>query len=245
MHAVVGLHVQCYFVLVNVLYVVRGVDMKNTLGVNKNHRLHLSGDYNSMPLVSQCYPFVSSYLGVLNEVIAKALEQYSKVFAFRCDLRVPECIDAKPDVFNNDVISRFIESLKAKIKHNRQAVAKEGAYAHDTKVRYFWVREVGEQGRVHFHVVILLNGHAFNWLGTYGASGDNMANRVCAAWSSALGLAIEDGRPSVHFPQSPSYMLFRGDPQSVDAFFQRASYLCKVSTKHHGLGHHSYGGSRG
>lgn len=34
-----------------------------------------------------------------------------------------------------------------------------------------------------------------------------MANRVCEAWSSALGLSVEDGRPSVHFPQSPSYTL--------------------------------------
>lgn len=219
--------------------------MKNNLGVNRNHRLHVSGSYNYMPLVSQQYPFVSDYLAALNGVIDKALEQYSRVFAFRCDLRVPGCIDAAPDTFKNEVMSRFIESLKAKIKHNRRVAVKEGGYVHDTKVRYFWVREVGDQGRVHYHVVILLNGHAFNWLGTYGSSGGNMANRVCEAWSSALGLSVEDGRPSVHFPQSPSYTLTHGDSQSKDAFFQRASYLCKVATKHHGYGHHGYGASRG
>jgi hypothetical protein len=226
-------------------FVVRGINMQGNNGVNKNHRLHISGGYNSMPLVSQRYPFVCDYLAALNGVIARALEQYSKVFAFRCDLRIPEWIDAKPDDFKNEVMSRFIESLKAKIKHNRQVISKEGGYAHDSKVRYFWVREVGDRGRVHFHVVILLNGHAFNWLGTYGSPSDNMANRVCEAWSSALRLPIEEGRPSVHFPESPSYMLYRGDSQSVDAFFQRASYLCKVTTKQHGFGHHGYGNSRG
>lgn len=100
--------------------------MKNNLGVNKNHRLNVSGSYNYMPLVSQQYPFVSDYLAALNGVIDKALEQYSRVFAFRCDLRVPGCIDAAPDTFKNEVMSRFIESLKAKIKHNRRVAVKEG-----------------------------------------------------------------------------------------------------------------------
>ena len=45
---------------------------------------------------------------------------------------------------DNAIIERFIESFKAKIRHNRQLAFLANKYAHDTVVRYVWTREVGQ-----------------------------------------------------------------------------------------------------
>lgn len=187
---------------------------------------------------------VTEYLAALRSVLERSLAQYGRVFAFRFDLRLPEGTDACSELFPNSVVSSFVESLKAKIRHNREAARENGTLTHDTKVRYFWVREIGDRGRVHYHFTVLLNGHAFNWLGRYQSSEGNTANRVCEAWASALGVSIAFAKPLVHFPENPSYMLSRGDHESIGSFFRRASYLCKARTKQYGFGHHGYGASR-
>ncbi|WP_404303086.1 inovirus Gp2 family protein [Alicycliphilus denitrificans] len=218
---------------------------RDNFNLNKNHHLHYCGEYNSMPLMEGGYRMISEYLAALNAVIVNALAQYGRIFAFRFDLRLPDCVDARPDEFSNYVASKFVESFKAKIRHNRVCASKAGSFVHDTKVRYFWVREVGDFGRTHYHFVVLLNGHAFNWLGRYQTSTGNTANRVFEAWASALGVTVESAKTLVHFPENPSYMLLRDDPESVAAFFRRASYLCKARSKEYGFGHHGYGASRG
>ena len=212
--------------------------------LNKNHHPHFSGEYNSMPLMGGNCPMIREYLEALNSVVGKALSQYRRVFAFRFDLHMPADVDANSDGFCNSVVSRFIESFKAKIRHNRKCAAKTVSFVHNTVVRYFWVREVGDIGRVHYHFVVLFNGDAFNWLGRYQGSGGNTINRIWEAWASALGATVESVKPLVHFPENPSYILLRDDPKSIDAFFRRASYLCKAMTKQYGFGHHGYGASR-
>lgn len=213
--------------------------------LNKNHHLHADDEYRSMPLVDGGYVMVQEYLDSLNRVMVQALQAHGKVFAFRFDLHLPSNAEASSQACSNQIVSRFIESLKAKIRHNRMTARMTCSQVHDTRVRYFWVREVGVQGRVHYHFVVLLNGHAFNWLGNYRPMGDNMANRIWEAWASALGVTVECAMSLVHFPKNPSYILFRNEFPSIQAFFQRASYLCKASTKQYGYGHHAYGASRG
>ena len=212
--------------------------------INKNLHLYYGDSFGAMKLLDGSGPMVLEYLSSLRRVIGNALNDYGKVFAFRIDLHFPEVPGCCDWLRGSKEISRFIESFKAKIRHNREVVKKSGGLVHQTKVRYFWVREVGEQGRLHFHLVVLLNGQAYNWLGNYQSAGGNMANRVWEAWASALGAPVEEARTLVHFPVNPSYMLRRDDPGSVAAFFQRASYLCKARTKSYGAGHHGYGASR-
>lgn len=212
--------------------------------INKNHRLYSDEVYQSLPVMNGHYPMIEDYLRVLHEVLTKAMHQYRRVFAFRVDLHFPVGTGWGHDEFYNSVVSRFIESFKAKIRHNRALTSKASTYAHSTKVRYFWVREVGDCGRVHYHVAFLLNGEAFNWLGNYQSSAANMAHRVWGAWASALGESVERAKTLVHFPENPSYMIVRDDPASAAAFFHRASYLCKARTKQYGAGHHGYGASR-
>ena len=212
--------------------------------VNKNHRPYVGDKYHSLPVMSGHYPLIEGYLQVLHGVLTKATHQYRRVFAFRVDLHFPARTSDSYDEFGSAAVSRFIESFKAKIRHNREVALKTSSFVHENKVRYFWVREVGECGRVHYHLVFLLNGDAFNWLGSYRSSGGNMVNRIWEAWASALGETLERAKTLVHFPENPSYMILRGDTESVAAFFHRASYLCKAKTKQYGFGHHGYGASR-
>lgn len=216
--------------------------MNNDL--NKNYHVYQGDQYNGLRIMGNVYPMIMECLEVLHGVVSKSLADHSKVFAFRFDLRFPEHMQADSVESNNTVVSRFIESFKAKIRHNRQGLAKNGVPYHDTKVRFLWVREVGERERVHYHFVVLLNGHAFNCLGNYQATEGNISSRICEAWASALGEAVERAKPLVHFPKSPAYCLLRNDIRSVSEFFYRASYLCKVQTKQYGHGHHCYGASR-
>lgn len=228
------------------IYITNEVEMNpGSIFGNKNHRLHVDDTYRGMPVLSSSLPMMKEYLQSLHMVVEKAVNEYGRIFAFRVDLRLPDSMVYEDLASSSAVVSRFIESIKAKIKHNREIARNSGGLVHDTRVRYFWVREIGEQGKVHYHFVVLLNGHAYNWLGDFRSVGGNMANRICEAWTSALGIAVEYAKPLVHFPENPSYMLRRDDPVSVAAFFQRASYLCKARTKQYGSGHHGYGASRG
>lgn len=212
--------------------------------INKNHHLYFDADYRSLPVMSGNYPMIEEYLQALYDVLMKAMNQYGRVFAFRVDLHMPCDQGSASDVFCNSTVSQFIASFKAKIRHNRTVVAKSGSFFHDTSIRYFWVREVGDCGRLHYHLVFFLNGYAFNWLGNYQSSETNMANRIWEAWASALGVTVESAKTLVHFPENPVYMVFRDKPESVAALFHRASYLCKARTKQYGSGHHGYSASR-
>ncbi|MBW8777971.1 MAG: inovirus Gp2 family protein [Burkholderiales bacterium] len=213
--------------------------------LNKNLDLTYDEEFMGLPLMVARRPFVVEYLEVLHGVMRKALEAYGRVFAFRCDPRLPQGMEAGSEYFRNDIASRFVASLKAKIRHNRDSAASTGMRVHDTEVRYFWVREVGDAGRVHYHFVFFLNADAFRWLGDYESPRSNTRKRVMEAWASALGMPVEETQGLVHFPDDSSYLLRRDDPASLRAFFWRASYMCKAETKQYGHGHHGYGLSRG
>ena len=211
---------------------------------NKNLLIHYGGDYCGLPVQGDKGPFFQQYLERLQGVIDSALQQYSRVLAFRIDLRFPVGIILPDDHCTNKVIERFIKSLKAKISNNRKNARQENKYAHDSVVRFVWTREVGSNGKPHYHMAILLNFDAFNALGKFETGRDNMFNRLEQAWASALGLSVEAVRGLVEIPANSAYCLRRNDPQSQADFFYRASYLCKVATKVYGNGQHGFDASR-
>lgn len=211
---------------------------------NQNLLIQYGSDYYGMPIQSDKGPFVQQYLERLRGVIENALQQYARVLAFRVDLRFPVGISLPEYHYTNQVVERFLESFKAKIRHNRQIARQENKYAHDSNVRFVWAREIGGNGRPHYHMAILLNFDAFNALGKFEAGRDNMFNRLEQAWASALGLSVEMVRGLVEIPANSAYCLRRHDPQSQADFFYRASYLCKVATKVYGNGQHGFGASR-
>jgi len=211
---------------------------------NRNLRLYDIPTYKGSKIQEQKGPFIEENLATLHRTITRAIAQHREVFAFRFDLRLPQFLKYMPQKYQNEVIDRFIESFKAKIKHNRRMALRENPKAHDSLVRFVWAREFGHRGRPHYHFAILLNKDAFCALGRYARGIDNMYNRVHSAWASALDLLPDDVMGLVHFPDNATYVIHRDNQDSFDEFFFRASYLCKSSTKAYGDGGHGFGASR-
>ncbi|TLX69938.1 inovirus Gp2 family protein [Pseudomonas nicosulfuronedens] len=190
---------------------------------------------------------IEQYLSRLHSAIERSLRQYARVFAFRVDLRLPLSIELPDYACTNEVISRFLESFKAKIEHDRQRARARHRYAHDSKVRYVWAREESRGERPHYHLLILLNGDAYFTVGRKTSSEQNIFHRLQQAWASALGLSVEEVSGLVEIPRAAGYLVSRaaGDHGELANLFRRASYLCKAATKNYGDGQHGFGCSRG
>lgn len=212
---------------------------------NTNLSLHYDDTFNDLHVQIDKCPFIREYLERLFQTILCTISQYPRVFAFRVDLRLPMGIPLPDLLLTNVAMDRFIESFKAKIRHNRYKARQERPYAHDSKVRYVWAREISQNGVPHYHVAILLNNDAFCSLGSFSSDRDNMFNRLEEAWASALCLSREDVKGLVEIPRNASYKLHRDDRDSQADFFYRTSYLCKADTKVYGDGSHGFGASRG
>lgn len=210
---------------------------------NPNLTFHYDNTYLGLPVQFDKGPFIREYLDRLYQTIYRALNQYPRVFAFRFDLRLPSSRSTFDPSYENEVIDRFIESFKGKIRHNRQMAFRNNKYAHDTVVRYAWARE-GQHSHPHYHLAILLNYDAFCALGKFESGRDNMFNRLQEAWASALRLPLDAVIGLVEIPSNPYYHIRRDDHASVADFFYRASYLCKSATKVFGNGGHGFGASR-
>ncbi|WP_338131844.1 inovirus Gp2 family protein [Pseudomonas lactis] len=189
-------------------------------------------------------PFVEQYLERLYQTLQYALSDYARVFAFRFDLRLPCRKQLSGDAMTNQVIQRFKASLAAQIRHDRERARIRNRSSHDTCVRLFWVREVGQGGRPHYHCIVFLNRDAYRSLGHIESERKNMYNRLELAWASALRLSVADVLGAVHIPKGATFHLTQHEYFGHDEFFRRSSYLCKVATKAFGDGQHGCGGSR-
>jgi len=211
---------------------------------NTNLHFYHEHSYAGMPIQFDKGPFIREYLDRLSVTIGNALNEYPRVFAFRADLRLPAHGLLPSEAYTNVVIDRFLDSFKAKIKHNREMARKRLQYAHDSRVRYVWAREVAGSGRPHYHLLILLNLDAFCTLGRIASENDNMYSRLDEAWASALGISVEAVSGLVEVPRDAGYRIYRENPESQKPLFYRASYLCKSATKHYGDAQHGFGCSR-
>ena len=216
---------------------------------NRNLRLYSAATFQGLPIMVEKGPFILGYLEALNRTINLALDQYPRVIAFRVDLRLSRLMGFTDDALSNRVISRFIESSKAKIEHNRDKAREQYKYAHDCRVRYVWAREVGCGGRPHYHLLILLNRDAYYTVGRLQPQRPNMISRMQEAWASALKCEVEQVRGLVHIPPNAEFRVDRnvrpGNVDQLPELFRRASYLCKAATKRYGDGSHGFGCSRG
>lgn len=201
---------------------------------NTHLQLYNERTYRGLPVNLNHGPLIEEYLDALHDVVEAALRANRRVFAFRVDLHLPaDCCD-EHGLYDNNIVRRFIESLKAQIKHNRMLAKRERPTAAGTAVRYMWVREQRNSEHPHWHLVILLNFDAFRSIGQFRLGNDNMYSRVVKAWASALQLPVTEAEGLVHFPDKPAYELYRDDEASLQPFFHRASYLCKAETKRYG-----------
>lgn len=180
------------------------------------------------------------YLDKLYFVIRNALSDHAKTLAIRVDLRL------SPDWFNNDMppchpnlshdlMTRFIRSLMAKIVSYRQRLTNQGKRAHRCTLRYYWVKEIETSSYPHYHALLFFNKDLFWQLGCFNSAGHGLSSMIQEAWLSALGLAKYDAyRSLVHFPDNPTYVLDRSQPDfeaNFKALVFRASYLAKDRSK--------------
>ncbi|MGM3172741.1 inovirus Gp2 family protein [Dickeya lacustris] len=190
-------------------------------------------------------PFNEAYLSRMISVINNAVDEHPRTMAIRVDLHLPddEC-NAR-----QGLMSRFIESLDAKIEARYRSKQKQGKRTYSSHLRHLWVREVGEENqKSHYHVVLFVNNDTFNCLGSYDESGTGLASLIQAAWLSGLGLSNRpDYRTLVHFPENPLYYLDINaeDYRTIyDRLTFRVSYFAKERTKSYCREERSFGCSQ-
>ncbi len=216
---------------------------------NNNLSLHYGDTFEGLPLQIDKGPYIREYLSALKQTIELAMAEYPRMLAFRVDLRLPRGIELQDYANTNQVISRFFESFTKKIRYHQGKVRQRDGYARGCKVRYVWSREVGQEGKQHYHVLILLNGNAYYTVGRLRSERVSMISRIEDSWAGALGLSVDQVRGLVHIPENAEYRIDRyvrrDDVDELPALFHRASYLCKVATKSFGDRQHGFGISRG
>jgi len=210
---------------------------------NNNLHLHYEDTFRDLPVMAFHVPFITEYLERLLETTQLALNDHRQVFALRFDLRFPGNDSASES--DSTVISRFVDSLTERIQTARKRAEHLNGTAHQTSVRWCWVREIGQEGRPHYHFVLLLNRDAFHTVGRFQSERENLYSRIQAAWASALGISFEDADGLVHIPANATFHLSQDDPAAMDRYFHRVSYICKAATKDYGSRCRAFGCSRG
>lgn len=180
------------------------------------------------------------YLNRFEQVINLALAKHPRTLAARIDLHLPN------ETSRNDknVISRFTDSVKAKVKADRKRSKKTNPKAHDSEVHYIWVKESNQIGnKVHYHILLMFNKDAYWTLGNYIAEG-NLADLIVQAWCSALGVDKEKYRSLVYFPKNPCYHINRNaltKTHDYQALLGRINYMAKDRTKQYSNQARSFG----
>jgi len=212
---------------------------------NKNLSIHHGETFEGLPIMASKGPFIYEHLAKLKLTMGRALVQYPRVFAFRCDLRFPANAQGSDQAYSNAAMGAFMESFKYQIESNRNTASQLNPYAHTSEVRYVWAREQGQGSHMHhYHLLILLNQDAFYTVGRLGSENVNMFHRLEQAWAYALRLPVTAVQGLVEVPVNAEYRLHRNDPAGQSALFERASYLCKTATKPLGNGYHVFDCSR-
>ncbi len=213
------------------------------LPLNPNLTISDAPNYNDLGVQTHHGPLILDKLQALEQCFDRALAQYARVCMMRFDLHFPENCSEKA-IADNQVIEKFVASLKAKIANAQHCSLRLGHRVHGTQVRYVWTREVSSAGGVHYHVILLLNHDAYAHFGKYDLTSNNMYTRIHEAWASALNMYAPDVQGLIHIPENAIYLIKADDVASLEQAFYRASYLCKVNSKDFGKGRHIFGCSR-
>lgn len=187
----------------------------------------------------------ADYQQAFYDVIRNAVDEFPRTLALRVDLRFPG--DYQYGDSNREA-TRFIESLKAKLLVDCRRKNRRWRRNWNNRLRYVWVREIGERNRrKHYHVLLLLNKDFYHSAGSYKADGSLYA-LIQQAWCSALGLDPEKYQALANLAKSGCLYLNRNSRdymQQVTELLTRMKYLAKNHTKCYDDGFRSIGLSRG
>lgn len=223
--------------------------MNTRLQKNLNLILHFDKYFNGMEVQRSYRPLILNYLQSMDQVMQNALREHTRTLAIRVDLRLPQGVNCPdfPSVYDNSVMSRFTESLKAQVKANQMQRLRMGKRSYKCTVRVIWVAEHDSVMNNHYHILILVNKDAYDRLGDITAIKDNMAARIKKAWASALREELWAIEGLVHFTDNGVFRLNANSPSYTNDYcelFYAISYLAKARTKHFGDGVKSFDCSR-
>ncbi|WP_337236679.1 inovirus Gp2 family protein [Proteus faecis] len=164
------------------------------------------------------------------KTMGSVLEQSSRVFIVRIDLRFPLKVKHKKD---SRVISRFFESLKSKLKAKEKRNKKDKKRIYPNKLKYVWVREVGPVNKhQHYHCVLFFNKDTFFSLGNFENT-YNLYSMINSAWFSAIGInKVTSGL--VHYVPFEIKYLNKKEPEfkeKKDKWINFLTYLAKDFSK--------------
>lgn len=193
-----------------------------------------------------------SYKERIIDVIKKSVKEHSRTLAIRVDLHDPVILDNGDTISCNantdsGSISRFTNSLKAKLVADEQRKRNKGKRVHPNTLRYVWVREFTQNGKRHFHLFLFLNKDAYYHLGDFNLDEDTLRTMITSAWCSALSLTTEEGQHLVQYPSNGKYTLNCDDILNdiyPGDLLNRIDYLTKVKSKNFDDGYRSFGCSK-
>jgi hypothetical protein len=144
--------------------------------------------------------------GCFYEILAKTHENMNALLSYHCKIFVIQ-FSFNPYDFTptNQPISKIMATLKKRLrrKYNLARLASG------------WVRETGESGVQHYHVVLMLDG--------------NKVNRQGSVMALVKEVLESRGYPAPHF--STPHTVKRGQTEDFSKAFYHLSYLAKVNTK--------------
>ncbi|MDF5157798.1 inovirus Gp2 family protein [Vibrio parahaemolyticus] len=197
------------------------------------------------------------YLDRIILTMSKALKDYKRVHALRLDLRLPVS-DSEKDILRRDeilnntfnqknIIKRFFESLKAKIKAQEKRIKVSGKRIYPCHLRYVWCRERNKSTNDHYHLVLFFNKDRYFSSG-YRDNEESLVRLILDAWSSALGEYVDNADRLVQLVYKGTHYLDQNKydfENKYQALFTRLSYFAKNRTKHYGEGKRCFGTSQG
>lgn len=223
--------------------------MKTRLASNTNLTLHSEPYFQGKPVQVNHGDLIHSYLVRIDQVIRNALSNYPRTLVIRIDLRLPQRTNDpdSPCEYDNQVITRFIASLKAQLNAAQAKKYKEKKRIYPCILRYVWCCERDTSANNHYHLALFFNRDAYNYLGVITATEGNLAARIKKAWASALNLELWQADPLVHFNNQGVFRLDVNSPSYVADYknlFFALSYFTKAYSKHYGDGSNSFGYSK-
>lgn len=229
---------------------------------NRNLKLHYGDTWNGLPVIAHRGPLVVEYLEDILSVMDRTVHDYARSCVIRFDAHFPDGYEGIETV----VITRFRNSLRAKIYADLQRKARFGTRTYRCDVRVIWAKEQNGSEHPHYHIAITLNRDAYFTLGRFKTTdesarlqcgplsisgeyigGENLSDRIKSAWASAIGWPQEVAGGLVHFPEKPVYSIDRNSSDCYGQFaeaFRRLSYLAKADTKIYGDYSRYFGCSR-
>ncbi|WP_404345770.1 inovirus-type Gp2 protein [Vreelandella venusta] len=205
--------------------------------------------YHGMWVQTQKGPLIENYLAKLLDVMRNARQDCNRILAIRIDLRFPISMNSSAVGQKNSTLSEFQIFLR------RELDRANTKYPH--RLRVVWCCEQNTSINPHYHLLLLLNGDAYNSIGFVGKSPcgryvyENIFHRIVRSWALAINQPHECMEGLVQLPRKPItnemavWFFQREDQMTFGQVFGAASYLCKAYSKNLGNGVHCFDGSRG